>query len=221
MADAEFTPGQAQQAVAAVKAANPDAVVLVAREGAQGAIAELNNAGLAGKKLVLSDGAVNKYGSGLGARALEGARGILPGVFPSAAFQADLVAVDPGLKDMMFAAETYDAVILAAVAAAAAEDDAGTSIAASLVAVSGGTTAGGGQPGGQPGNQPASQACTTYKECVEALRAGQRPDYDGQSGRINFDSRGDITQANYMVYTYGEDNLATMSGTEAASSSGG
>ena len=45
-----------------------------------------------------------------------------------------------------------------------------------------------------------------------------RPDYDGQSGRINFDSRGDITQANYMVYTYGEDNLATMSGTEAATS---
>ena len=217
VADEEFTPGAAQQAADAVKTANPDAVVLVAREGAQGAIAELNNAGLAGKKLVLSDGAVNKYGSGLGARALEGTRGIQPGVFPSAAFQTDLVAVDPGLKDMMFAAETYDAVILAAVAAAAAEDDAGTSIAASLVAVSGGAPA---TAAGQPGSQAASQACTTYKECVEALRAGRRPDYDGQSGRINFDSRGDITQANYMVYTYGEDNLATMSGTETATSSG-
>ena len=50
---------------------------------------------------------------------------------------------------------------------------------------------------------------------------GQRPDYDGQSGRINFDSHGDITPANYMVYTYGEDNLATVSGTETASSAGG
>ena len=155
MADAEFTPGQAQQAAAAAKAANPDAVVLVSRDGAQGAIAELNNAGLAGKKLILSDGAVSQYGSGLGARALDGARGILPGVFPSAAFQADLVAVDPGLKDMVFAAETYDAVILAAVAAAAAEDDAGTSIAASLVAVSGGTPRRQAEPARR--RQPAAQ----------------------------------------------------------------
>jgi branched-chain amino acid transport system substrate-binding protein len=219
VADAEFTPGQAQQAVAAAKAANPDAVILVSRDGAQGAIAELNNAGLAGKKLVLSDGAVSKYGAGLGARALEGARGILPGVFPSAAFQADLVAVDPGLKDMVFAAETYDAVVLAAVAAAAAEDDAGTSIAASLVAVSGGTPAAGGTGAG--GSQPPSESCTSYKDCVGVLRAGQRPDYDGQSGRINFDAHGDITEANYMVSTYGEDNLPTVDGTEAASSSGG
>lgn len=221
VADAEFKPGHAEQAAAALKAANPDAVVLVAREGAQGAIAELNNVGLAGKKLVLSDGAVNQYGSGLGARALDGARGILPGVFPSTDFQAGLVAVDPGLKDMTFAAETYDAVILAAVAAAAAEDDAGTSIAASLVGVSGGTTAGGGKPDGQPASQGPSQACTTYKACVDVLRAGKRPDYDGKSGRINFDSRGDITQANYVVYTYGGDNQSTMTGTEVASSSGG
>lgn len=221
VADAGFTPGQEQQAVGAVKAANPDAVVLIAREGAQGAIAELNNAGLAGKKLVLSDGAVSKYGSGLGARALDGARGILPGVFPSAAFQMNLVAVDPGLKDMVFAAETYDAVNLAAVAAAAAQDDAGTSIAASLVDVSGGTTAGGSQPAGQAASQGPRQACTTYKACVEALHAGRRPDYDGQSGRINFDSRGDITQANYIVYTYGGDNRYTMTGTEVASSNGG
>ncbi|MFF2246464.1 ABC transporter substrate-binding protein [Arthrobacter sp. NPDC058130] len=217
LADPEFTPGQAQQAAAAAKVVNPDAVVLVSRDGAQGAIAELNNAGLAGKKLVLSDGAVSRYGSGLGARALDGARGILPGVFPSAAFQADLVAVDPGLKDMVFAAETYDAVILAAVAAAAAEDDAGTSIAASLVAVSGGAAPAAGQQAGQP----ASRTCTSYQDCTYALRAGQRPDYDGQSGRINFDSHGDITEANYVVYTYGEDNLATMTGAEAASSSGG
>jgi neutral amino acid transport system substrate-binding protein len=138
--DAGFRPGRARQAAAAVKAAAPDAVVLIAREDAQGAIAELNNAGLPGEKLILSDGAVNQYGSGLGARALDGARGILPGVFPAVDFQAQLVSVDPGLKDMTFAAETYDAVNLAAIAAAAAADDAGTSIAAELAAVSGGTT---------------------------------------------------------------------------------
>ena len=211
---AEFKPGQAQQATSAVKAAAPDAVVLVARTGAQGAIAELNNAGMAGKKLILSDGAVNDYGSGLGSGALDGARGILPGVFPSADFQAKLVSVDPGLKDMTFAAETYDAVNLAAIAAAVAEDDAGTSITARLISVSGGKAqpVGGAQPAGDP------TSCTSYQTCTDVLRSGKRPDYDGQSGAINFDSNGDITTANYLVYSFGADNKATMSGSETANS---
>ncbi|QDY91627.1 amino acid ABC transporter substrate-binding protein [Arthrobacter sp. UKPF54-2] len=212
--DAEFTAGHAQQAAAAAKAASPDAVVLVARDGAQGAIAELNNADLAGKKLVLSDGAVNQYGPGLGSKALDGARGVLPGTFPSAHFQAELVAVDPGLKDMAFAAETYDAVNLAAIAAAAAEDDAGTSIAARLIAVSGGSA---GAAGGESGE---AEACGSYQECVAALRAGKRPDYNGQSGPVNFDSNGDVTAAAYMVYTYGADNNAKMTGSETAHSTG-
>ena len=99
------------------------------------------------------------------------------------------MAVDPGLKDMTFAAETYDAVTLAAVAAAEAEDDAGTSIAARLVAVSGGKAAAGVPAAGD------AVACHSYKDCVEAIRAGKRPDYDGESGRINFDANGDVTAA--------------------------
>lgn len=213
---AGFAPGQAQQAAAAVKAAAPDAVVLVSRAGAQGAIAELNNAGVAGAKFILSDGAVNQYGPGLGSSALGGARGILPGTFASAHFQGELVSVDPELADMTFAAETYDAVNLAALAAAAAEDDAGASVAASLIAVSGGTvrTSGGSGPSGE------SAPCTSYRECLDALRAGKQPDYDGESGRIGFDANGDVSSANYVVYTYGADNTATMSGSETAGSTG-
>ncbi|MDQ0754115.1 ABC transporter substrate-binding protein [Arthrobacter sp. B3I4] len=212
--DAEFQPGQAQQAAAAAKSAAPDAVVLVARDGAQGAIAELNNAGLAGKKLLLSDGAVNQYGQGLASKALDGTRGVLPGVFPSAHFQAELVAVDPALKDMAFAAETYDAVNLAGIAAAAAQDDAGASIASRLIAVSGGT---GGPTDGAAGE---AAACKSYQECVAALTAGKRADYEGQSGPINFDSNGDVTAAAYMVYSYGPDNTAKMTGSEMARSAG-
>ena len=209
VAEAGFTAGQAQQAAAAAKAAGPDAVILVARAGAQGAIAELNNAGLAGNKLILSDGAINQYGSALGSKALDGARGILPGVFPSAHFQGELVAVDPGLKDMTFAAETYDAVNLAAIAAAAAQDDAGSSIAAKLIAVSGQQGAGTVEP------------CRSYKECADALKAGKPADYDGESGRIAFDANGDVTSANYMVFTYSADNKARMTGSETAARAGG
>ncbi|MBT2596020.1 ABC transporter substrate-binding protein [Arthrobacter sp. ISL-72] len=207
VADAAFPSGQAQQAAAAAAAAAPDAVVLVARAGAQGAIAELNNQGLAGSKLILSDGAINQYGSALGSNALDGARGILPGVFSSAHFQGELVAVDPELKDMTFAAEAYDAVNLAAIAAAAAQDDAGSSIAAKLMAVS----------GGSEGAAP----CKSYKECADAIKAGKAADYDGESGRVGFDSNGDVTSANYMVFTYAANNTARMSGRETAARAAG
>jgi branched-chain amino acid transport system substrate-binding protein len=189
--------------------------VLVAREGALGAIAELNNAGLGGKKLILSDGAVDQYGSKLGSKALDGSRGVLPGSFPSAHFQGELVAVNPQLKDMTFAAETYDAVNLAAVAAAAAQDDSGTSIASHLLAVSGGSTAGEGE------KAPDAVLCKNYQECAEGIRSGKTVDYDGESGAIAFDASGDITRANYMVFTYGADNKAKMSGMESAARNAG
>lgn len=208
---AAFKAGEAQKAAATAAGASPDAVVLIARGGAQGAIAELHNAGLSGKQLILADGAFRQYGSDLASRALDGARGIVPGVFPSAHLQGELVAVDKNLKDMTFAAETYDAVNLAALAAAAADDDAGASVAAKLIAVSGGSAGAGSQPAGK------AAVCRTYKECLAAVRAGTAMDYDGESGPVRFDANGDVTVANYMVFTFGADNRAKLTGSETAS----
>ena len=208
-----FEPGDAREAAASARKAGPDAVVLIARDDAQGAIAELNNAGLSGSKVILSDGAFAQYGSGLGSKALDGARAVVPGVFPSADFQARLLSVDPGLKDLSFAAETYDAVTLAVLAAAAADDDSGRSIAAHLMAVSGGAA---------PGTEPAKAApCMSYQDCVSALRTAGAANYDGQSGPIGFDANGDITSANFMVFTYGVDNRAKLSGRESAGRAAG
>lgn len=208
-----FRPGDAQQAAVAARDKATDAVVLIARDGAQGAIAELNNAGLSGSRIILSDGAFGQYGSGLGSKALEGARAVVPGTFPSVDFQARLVGIDPGLKDLSFAAETYDAVTLAVLAAAAADDDAGRSVAANLITVSGGTAG--------TDSRPAGAECTSFKDCISALRTGAGVNYDGQSGPIGFDGNGDITTANFMVFTYGPDNRATMSGRESAGRSAG
>ncbi|WP_245953591.1 ABC transporter substrate-binding protein [Arthrobacter silvisoli] len=211
---AGFAEGKAGSAVATLRDAAPDAVVVVARRGAQAALAELLDAGISGKKLLLSDGAVRQYGSEVGAGGLDGARGVLPGTFPGTDFQNELVGIDPGLKDMTFAAETFDAVNLAAIAAAAAEDDAGASIAASLTMVSGGVL-----PKAATGRERT--ACGTYRECVAALNAGKTPDYDGESGVIAFDANGDITSANYMVFSYGPDNTAKMVGKETATRAAG
>ncbi|MFH5880106.1 ABC transporter substrate-binding protein [Arthrobacter sp. NA-172] len=212
VSNVEFASGKAAPAAASIKSGTPDAVVVVARDGAQGALAELMNAGLSGKKLILSDGAIRQYGSALGAGGLDGARGILPGVFPGVDFQAGLTGIDPKLKDTTYAAETYDAVTLAALAAAAADDDAGASIAAWLTTVAGGT-----RPTSGAAASKERASCTSYKDCVEVLKAAKLPDYDGESGTIGFDSNGDVTSSNYMVFTYGADNTARVSGKETAS----
>ncbi|WP_285244415.1 ABC transporter substrate-binding protein [Pseudarthrobacter sp. fls2-241-R2A-127] len=205
---AGFKTGDAAAAAGSIAKAKPDAVVLVAREGAQGALAELHNAGLSGSRIIMSDGAFARYGSGLGAKVLEGARAVVPGQLPSAAFQAKLLTVDPSLNDVSYAAETYDAVTLAALAAARAQDDAGRSIAANLIAVSGGTAA--------PGAGAATAPCLTYKACLGGLAAGPDINYDGESGPIAFDANGDITTASLSVFTYGPDNNPTPTGRETA-----
>lgn len=206
----EFADGKAAPAAATVKDSAPDAVVVIARRGAQAALAELLNAGISGKKLILADGAIRQYGSELGAGGLDGARGVLPGVFPGTDFQNELVEIDPGLKDMTFAAEAYDAVNLAALAAAAAEDDAGASIAAWLTTVSGGVL---------PKDAAAGErtVCEGYQACLDVLKSGKVPDYDGESGAIAFDANGDVTSADYMVFSYGADNTATVAGKETVS----
>ena len=200
-----FESGDAS--AAAVAASDADAVILVAREGARGALEELARAGVEGSRLILSDGAIARYGSTLGDGALDGSRAVVPGQLPSAGFQERLLAVDGKLKDVSFAAETFDAVTLAALAAARAQDDAGRSIAANLVSVSGGN--GGSTPG---------MGCTAYKECVAG--GVQDMNYDGESGLIAFDANGDITTADFTVFTYGADNLPEVSGLETAGRTG-
>ena len=207
-----FKPGDAAEAARSAAKATPDAVVLVARDGAQGALAELHNAGVSGSKIILSDGAFARYGSVLPSRSLEGARAVITGQLPTAAFQGKLLAVDPSLKDVSYAAETYDAVTLAALAAARAQDDAGRSIAANLIPVSGGTaTSGAGTP---------QAPCLSYKECLGGLAAGPDINYDGESGPVAFDTNGDITTAAFSVFTYGADNNPTPTGHETAGHSG-
>lgn len=204
----QFTSGTAAPAAQAIAASAPDAVIIVAREGAQGALADVAKAGVQGTRLVLSDGAFGRYGTALPAKALAGARALVPGGLPSAGFQARLLSVNAKLKDVSFAAETFDAVTLAALAAAKAGDDAGRSIAANLIAVSGGSAS------GNPG--PAVAPCNSFTSCLPAATAGAAMNYDGESGPIDFDGNGDITTAAYTVFTYGDDNEPQATGTEKA-----
>ena len=162
---------------------------------------------------------VSIYGFGVKSFTLsmiEAALATCGGELPSAAFQERLLGIDPGLKDVSFAAETYDAVTLAALAAAKAEDDSGRSIAANLIAVSGGTAAG---KDGGTATVPGTP-CPSYKECLAAKASGTGINYDGESGPVAFDANGDITSATFTVFTYGADNNPTPTGRETAGRAG-
>ncbi|WP_138444593.1 ABC transporter substrate-binding protein [Sinomonas susongensis] len=203
----EFTGHDAGAAAAAAQAAGTGAVVVVARDEAQAVLAQVHDAGVPGPKLLLADGAVAQYGTGLAGGALDGARGVVPGVFPGSAFQTEILKLSPGLRDMTFAAEAYDAAALAILAAAEAQDDAGASIASHLIAVSGGTAGAQGSGG--------RTKCTALADCLALESKGKTVDYDGQSGPIAFDANGDITTASFTVMGYGADNMAHQAGTQA------
>lgn len=193
------------EAVAEAASASPDAVVVVARKMAQAVLEGLADSDIEPANLFLSSGATGDYSGALAAGALEGAQGLHAGSFPTAQFQNRVVAMDPGLSHLTFAAEAYDAVILAALAAADAEDDAGASIAGHLLAVSGNVE--------QNASGAKAIECAAFEECVPMLRDGKAIDYEGQSGPITFDSDGDVSEANFGLYGYGADNRATVSKT--------
>ncbi|AMM31757.1 Amino acid/amide ABC transporter substrate-binding protein, HAAT family [Sinomonas atrocyanea] len=199
---AEFTGHSAGAAAAAAKGA--DAVLVIGQGDGQAILASVADAGVPGSKLLLSSGVYGRYGSALADHALDGARALVPGVYPTPEFQADLLEHAPDLKDLTFAGEAYDAASLAILAAGAAKDDGGASIASKLIDVSGGDVA-----GAMEGNR---QKCTGLPACLALQAKGTPVDYEGQSGPISFDEHGDVTTARFMAFTYGADNQPVRDG---------
>ncbi|MDQ4503196.1 ABC transporter substrate-binding protein [Sinomonas sp. ASV322] len=206
----EFTGHDARAAAASALAAGADAVIVVARDDPQAVLAQVHDGGVPGSKIILSDALVAPYGTGLAGSALDGARGLVPGAFPNASFQSDMLKQAPGLADMTFAAEAYDAAALAILAAADAQDDGGPSIASHLISVSGGAIA----PSGQSTSAQRTK-CTGLANCLSLEAKGTHVDYDGQSGPIAFDANGDITTANFTVFKYGAGNTARPAGNQS------
>ena len=88
--------------------------------------------------------------------------------------RARFILEDPGVRSLRFAAEAYDATILAALAATLAGDDGGASIDRMLPAAS---------SGGIP--------CASYGECLDVLRTQDDIDFRGVSGSLDLDENGE------------------------------
>jgi branched-chain amino acid transport system substrate-binding protein len=182
--------------VGQLKKADPDAIALIGFEESSKLINEMVKQGLlplksSGKKLYLVDGNMSNVSyAKMPAGQMQGVKGTIPGSKPSDDFQAKLKAFDPGLKDYSYAGEAYDAVTLIALAAQVANSDAGTEIAKELQEVSEG-----------------GEKCTSFADCSQKLKDGKDIDYEGQSGPVEFDSKGDPSVASMGVYEYGNDNM--------------
>lgn len=179
--------------IAAVTKGAPDVVVLAtpgsAVDQTKALITQLSAAGFGGAKLWLTSQNLADYSQALPAGLLTGVNGIMEGADPGEAFLARLKQQDPALGETRYAAEAYDATILAALAATVSKDDAGTSVAFSLRSVSSGGV-----------------KCASFAECLDVLRSQDDIDYDGISGPVNFTATGDIASANYGVFAYNAEN---------------
>ncbi len=112
-------------------------------------------------------------------------------------FTDRLLEVDPALVDFNYAAETYDAVIVAALAAETARTN-DASVFAPFV----------------NGLTSSGEKCTDYASCLAIVQAGGDVDFDGLSGPLAFTDPGEPAAASFGVLAFGEDNAIDSEATE-------
>jgi len=178
-----------------IAAAGGDSLVLIGFEETATIVPQLITAGAGPQDLptYFVDGNTADYSAGgstpLPDGILEGTKGTIPGADTAGEFQKRLLDQQADLDSFAYAAESYDAVIVAALAAVAAGSDDGKAVGAAIVDV----TIGG-------------EKCTTFADCVALLDEGADIDYDGASGPIELGETGSPTAASIGIYEYQADN---------------
>ncbi|MFI2752253.1 ABC transporter substrate-binding protein [Cellulomonas sp. P22] len=180
--------------VSNVLATKPDAIAIIAFAQTELIVPELVAQGFDTSKLYFVDGNLSDYSKTFAPGTLTGAQGTLPGAYPDDDLKARLLAVDPNLKDFSYAAESYDAVVLAALAAVKGGATDGPTIQKNLAAVSG---------------ADGGTKVKTFAEGVKELEAGNEIAYQALSGAGPFNDKNDPSSAFIGIYQYGEDNTYT------------
>jgi branched-chain amino acid transport system substrate-binding protein len=179
--------------VTAVAAEKPAAVVVVGGS-AVASVPPLVAASYQGSKLYFVGLSIADHSTDIAAGSITGATASMPGLDISKLndFTDRLLDVNPALTDFSYAAESYDAVVLAALAALAGNSTSGPDIAAKLREVSGGEGKG--------------TKASDFRSAAQIILDGGVVDYDGVSGDITFDAKGDPQGAVIGMYRYRADN---------------
>jgi len=183
-----------------VAASSPDAVVLIGTGEATSMIKALLAAGVgpAQVPLYLSDlDLSNVLAQGLPNAVMAGTQGVRAGAAPDPAFLTALAAATPGLVDVGYAAQAYDAVMMIALAADAAHSTTARAIAAQLTQVGTGLI-----------------PCTSYVGCLAVLKSDRTVAYHGASGPLPLAAGGSLTSGTFGAYRFGESNTYPEPGFE-------
>ena len=173
-----------------VIAAGADSVLLISYDEVKKIVPALQKKSFPGDKIYFVDGNLANFSDQAWKDYIVGAQGTLPGGETDAAFKqraADLYMANYGkeLTEFAYLAESYDAVMLLALAAEQAKNDSGEAIAANMISVSTG-----------------GEKVSTFADGLAAIKAGKDVDYEGFSGPIEFDAKGDPTGASIGIWKY-------------------
>lgn len=201
VADVKYDPTASNYSaeVSQVLAKNPDALMQIGFDESKTIYAALATAGFDFSKLYGTDGNFGLMAPG-SSPDIAGAQYTNPGVNASSDFQAKLKAIDPTLTTFAYAAESYDATVLAALAALQGKGVDGATVQANMISVSDGGT-----------------KCTIFADCAKLIAAGTDIDYDGLSGPIAFNTDGDVTTGSISIYQYEKGNTNKWISTSEAS----
>ena len=175
----------------AIKASSPDATLIISYDQSKPLIKALAAAGVDTHKLYLVDGNTVDFSQDFQPGLISGSKGTIPGGHPTEDFVKQLKTQVPDMKDTTYAAETYDATILAALAAQKGGKTDGETVKENLPAVSG---ANGGTK------------CTSYKDCLALLKDGKDIRYQGPTKIGPFNGKNDPSSAEIGIFKYGDDN---------------
>ncbi|ANH40077.1 Leucine-, isoleucine-, valine-, threonine-, and alanine-binding protein precursor [Nocardioides dokdonensis FR1436] len=194
----EFPAGQTtfSSEVSAATNSNPDAIVILAFDETKAIVPELASTGWDMSATYFSDGNTADFSEDFEAGTLTGAQGTIPGADAAQDFKDRLVAwneyaFNDGLTDFAYAAESYDATILAALAAYKGGATDSVTVQKNFAAVSGAT---------------GGEECTSYADCTAMLDEGNEIRYVGPSGIGPIDEENDPSSAFVGIYTYNENN---------------
>ena len=177
--------------VTTVKAAKPDATLIIAFDQTKPLVKEFSSQGVDTTKLYFVDGNTSDYSKDLDAGLLKGAKGTIPGAHASNDFQTRLKTVDSSLKDFTYAAETYDGAILAALAAEKGGATDGETVQKNLASVSG---------------ADGGEECSSFADCVKLIKAKKTIHYKGQAGIGPFNENNDPSAASIGIYKFDGQN---------------
>ena len=179
--------------VSKIKAANPDAVVIIGYEETGTIIKAMIQDGIGPKNMPIyvADGAQSatlwKSVDPHNKAVLVGVGGTAPSAAPSngvKSFPKEFAAFAPGV-DTIYSAQAYDCAVVIALAADEAKSNAPTDFVSHMNDVT------------RDGTK-----CTSYAACKKLLDQGTNIDYDGASGPLDFSTVGEPSVGTYDVWKF-------------------